>query len=56
MAYEDGKWTKFQDEGFTLNNNAIYRNVMDIIQDPADASHHFVASSAGLLDFATFSL
>lgn len=54
MAYEDGKWTKFQDEGFTLNNNAIYRNVMDIIQDPADASHHFVASSAGLLEFRDF--
>lgn len=54
MAYEDGKWTKFQDEGFTLNNDAIYRNVMDIIQDPADASHHFVASSAGLLEFRDF--
>jgi len=55
MAYENGKWTFFQEEGFQLNSNATYSHVYSIAQDPNDASHHFVASRTGLLEFRDFS-
>lgn len=54
MAYENGKWTFFQEEGFQLNSNATYSHVYSIAQDPADASHHFVASRTGLLEYRDF--
>lgn len=54
MAYENGKWTFFETTGFTLNDNARFRNVFDIIQDPADPSHHYIACMAGLLEYRDF--
>jgi len=53
MFYENGNW-HFLPTNFTLNDNALYRNVTDFIQDPADASHHFVSCSSGLLEFRDF--
>lgn len=55
MVYEEGKWTAFQEDNIQLNSNATYTNVYDIAQDPKDATHHFVASRTGLLEFKNFS-
>ena len=54
MAYENGKWVFFEEEGFTLLNNAKYRNVTSIVQDPNDASHHYVTTTSGLVEFRDY--
>lgn len=54
MAYENGKWTFFETDGITLNNDARFRNVTDVIQDPADPSHHYVSSMVGLLEYRDY--
>ena len=54
MAYEDGKWTFFEEEGFSLLNKAKYRNVTSIAQDPADPAHHYVTTTSGLVEFRDF--
>lgn len=54
MIYENGEWKAFQYDGFELNDHAVYRNVMSIVQDPDDASHHYVSCSSGLLEFRDF--
>lgn len=51
MTYENGKWTNFQEEGFKLNDNASYHNVLAMAQVPNDPTRHYVASSSGLLEF-----
>lgn len=54
MAYEDGRWTNFQEAGFSLRDGATYRNVTSIAQDPADPAHHFVSCTSGLLEFRDY--
>ena len=54
MVYEDGKWTFFPEKGFTMNDNSVFRNVTSIVQDPEDASHHFISCTSGLLEFRNF--
>lgn len=56
MRYEGGAWSAF-DEAAAISflGEGYYRNVSDIVQDPADASHHWVASAAsGLYEFRDF--
>lgn len=51
MYYDEGEWYIFPETGFTLNDNAKYRNVTSIAQDPNDPTHHFVSCTSGLLEF-----
>lgn len=54
MAYENGKWTTFQEDGIEEQTGAIYRDMLSIVQDPKDATHHFAASNTGLYEFRNY--
>lgn len=56
--YEDGRWTQFDETEATANVPAkTYLNVVDVVQDPADAEHHFVATyRSGLYEFRNYKL
>lgn len=55
MAYEDGKWTSFQEEGIAEATQLQYLNMTSIVQDPSDATHHFASSAAhGVYEFKDY--
>ncbi len=53
MCYENGRWSAFDEEGpVETEKPQAYRNVTDVVQDPADAEHHWVGTvSSGLYEF-----
>lgn len=52
MAYENGRWENFQEEGISEITGKNYRNLTCIIQDPRDPEHHFATSARyGLYEF-----
>lgn len=54
MTYLNGVWTSFERTGAQNANPKpeFYQNVTDVVQDPSDASHHFVsAACSGLYEF-----
>lgn len=51
MAYENNRWSSFQETGVAAKTGVIYRDITSVIQDPADASHHFATSTTGLYEF-----
>ena len=55
MAYEDGKWTNFDEEPLNLYSYIYYRNALDVVQDPDDPQHHFVGMAcSGLFEFQDY--
>lgn len=58
MAYEDGKWTAFdEDEAIELVGARAYLNVTDVVQDPDDASHHWLGTMrSGIYEFRNYKL
>lgn len=54
MAYENGAWTTFQEDGIAEQTGVAYRDMLSIAQDPADAAHHFAASNTGLYEFRNY--
>lgn len=51
MYYENDTWTTFQEEGIREATGLPYRNTMSAAQDPADPTHHFASSNAGVYEF-----
>lgn len=44
MYYEDGQWTNFDEETPVAEYPALHHwNTTNLVQDPADASHHFAS-------------
>ena len=58
MAYEDGKWTAFdEEEAIELVGARAYLNVTDVVQDPDDASHHWLGTMrSGIYEFRDYKL
>lgn len=58
MAYEDGKWTAFdEEEAIELVGAKAYLNVTDVVQDPDDASHHWLGTMrSGIYEFRDYKL
>lgn len=58
MAYEDGKWIAFdEDEAIELVGARAYLNVTDVVQDPDDASHHWLGTMrSGIYEFRDYKL
>lgn len=56
--YEDGKWTTFDRKEALANVPAkTYANVVDVVQDPSDAEHHFLATfRSGLYEYKDYKL
>lgn len=54
MQYENNHWTAFDETAAkALNSESLYyTNVTDIVQDPADARHHFAGTArSGIYEF-----
>lgn len=56
MRYEEGAWTAFDEmEAINFLGTGYYHNVTDIVQDPNDATHHWVSSAAsGLYEIRNY--
>ncbi len=54
MWYENGVWNNFPTTGFDLNNGASFQGVTSVFQDPYDASHHYLATWTGLVEYRDF--
>ncbi len=54
MWYEDETWHSFPTTGFELNNGAAFQGVTGILQDPADASRHYLATWTGMMEYKDF--
>ncbi len=54
MWYEDDTWHSFPTTGFQLNNGAAFQGVTGILQDPADASHHYLTTWTGMMEYKDF--
>jgi hypothetical protein len=55
MQYDGGTWTNFQEDSIASLTGHPYVNLTSIVQDPADATHHFVSSSGqGLYEFRNY--
>ena len=54
MTLQNGKWDAFDEESASqrLKNPALYRNITDVVQDPADTAHYYAsAACVGLFEF-----
>lgn len=53
MMYENGTWTNFDEEKVAAQVGAdYYRNVTDIVQDPADPARHWLGTKrSGIYEF-----
>lgn len=53
MYYEDGVWTNFDEKSYKEQYpNILHHDFIEIVQDPKDASHHFVGTHRhGLYEF-----
>ena len=58
MAYEDGKWTAFdEEEAIELVGARAYLNVTGVVQDPQDPSHHWLGTMrSGIYEFRDYKL
>lgn len=55
MAYEDSRWTTFQEDGVQEQTGLRFRDMTRIIQDPADPAHHFAsAGGSGLYEYRDY--
>lgn len=56
MQYENERWTHFDEQGpIDHISSKYYVNVVDVVEDPLDPSHHFVsAASSGLYEFKDY--
>lgn len=55
MAYENGRWTTFQEEGVQEETGLRFRDMTCIVQDPADPLHHFAtAGGSGLYEYRNY--
>lgn len=56
MQYEGGQWSHFDEEGpIAAMPPDYYHNLTDIVQDPADPTHHFAsAACSGLYEFRDY--
>lgn len=55
MAYEDGRWTTFQEDSIQEQTGLRFRDMTRIIQDPADPSHHYAsAGGSGLYEYRDY--
>ncbi len=57
MQYENNTWTAFDEEGPIAASGTTYdyRKVTDVVQDPADDTHHFASSAGnGLYEFRDY--
>lgn len=51
MTYDDNAWGYFQEDSIAARTGIVYRDITRVVQDPADASHHFATSTGGLYEF-----
>lgn len=58
MKYENGKWIAFDEkEAVDMMGVRGYRNVTDIVQDPADSEHHWIGTMrSGIYEFKDYKL
>ena len=58
MAYENGKWTMFDEEAaIELVGANTYHNVTDVVQDPNDTEHHWLGTKrSGIYEFRNYQL
>lgn len=55
MAYEDGRWTTFQEDSVQEQTGLRFRDMTRIIQDPADPAHHYAsAGGSGLYEYRDY--
>lgn len=56
MRYEQGEWTSFDENAaIAFLGSGYYQDVTDIVEDPADPTHHWACSAAsGLYEFRDF--
>ncbi len=56
--YENGKWTSFDTKEPLANVPAkTFANVVDVVQDPSDSEHHFLATfRSGLYEYKDYKL
>lgn len=51
MTREDGRWSAFDNASVVVPAKATFRDVTCVLQDPADAAHHWVSATSGLYSF-----
>ncbi len=58
MMYENDKWSAFDEEkAIELVGSSAYYNVTDVVQDPADDSHHWLGTmKSGIYEFKDLQL
>ncbi len=56
MMYENDKWSAFDEiEAIKGTSERLFTNVTDVVQDPNDATHHFLSTKGGgVFEFKNF--